>query len=51
VTFHVYRGRAGKGRTIEQIEGRPARWLKRGAVGGLGISRACEAVLAVVSGC
>jgi len=50
VTFHVYRGRVSDRQTIERIEDQPARWLERREVGRFGISRACDAVLALVGG-
>lgn len=48
VTFHIYRGRMTGPGTVRKIGGQPARWVTPKALNGLGIGRACQAVLELV---
>jgi len=48
VMFHVYQGWLSGLVSVRKIGGQPARWVKPANVAGLGISRACQAVLQLV---
>ena len=49
VTFTVFRGRAVGRKRVQRLAGQPARWVKAGERADLGISRACQAVLAMLA--
>ncbi len=48
ITFAVFRGRCTKRSEVRRIGSRPGRWVKPEELHALGVSRACEAVLAMV---